>query len=153
MALAAADWLRAGYHLVLIQETHLTLFSAVRVQQQLARLGWTCYFAHSPPGPAGRPRGGTAILVRSALVRDGTFTVAGGDAAVERHAEGRYIAMPVRWCGHRLHICSIYMPNDSTQQRQLIANALGPLAASAGTQQLLWGGDFNFVPSLQLDRR
>jgi len=152
VALAAADWLRAGYHLVLIQETHLTLFSAVRVQQQLARLGWTCYFAHSPPGPAGRPRGGTAILVRSALVRDGTFTVAGGDAAVERHAEGRYIAMPVRWCGHRLHVCSIYMPNDSTQQRQLIANVLRPLAASAGTQQLLWGGDFNFVPSLQLDR-
>ena len=152
VGLAAADWLRAGYHLVMVQETHLTLFSAVKVQQQLGRLGWKCYFAHSPPGPTGRPRGGTAILVRSALVRDGTFVVAGGEAAVQRHAEGRYIALPVRWSGHRLHICSIYMPNDSTSQRRLIADALGPLATSAGTRQLLWGGDFNFVPSLCLDR-
>ena len=60
--------------------------------------------------------------------------------------------MPVRWSGHHLHICSIYLPNDSTQQRQLFADALAPLAAGAAGRHLLWGSDFNFVPQPHLDR-
>jgi hypothetical protein len=44
------------------------------------------------------------------------------------------------------------MPNDTTQQRQFIDSVLRPMAAAADGKQLLWGGDYNFVPSLHLDR-
>jgi len=151
---AAGHWRRAGYHVVLVQEHHLTLLTSVAVARRLRQLGWAAYFAFSPPGASGRGRGGTAILIRSSLLSSDSFTIVGGDAAVRRAADGRYIAMPARWCGHHLHIASVYLPNDSTAQRQLIAERLQPLyaAAAAAGKSLLWGGDFNFAPNLHLDR-
>ena len=151
---AVASWDRAGYQVVLAQEHHLTLSTITAIRRRLHRLGWTMYYALSPPGPTGRGRGGTAILIRSALLSSGTFTIVGGDAGVVRAADGRYIALRARWGGHHLHVCSIYMPNDSTSQRHFISTSLQPLvaaAAAAGCDRL-WGGDFNFVPDPHLDR-
>ena len=151
-AAAAGHWRRAAWQVVFVQEHHLTLFTAVAVARQLRHSGWTAYFAFSPPGPSGRGRAGTAVLIRSDLLASGAIALVGGDAAVLRAADGRYIGMPVRWSGHDLHIASIYMPNGSTEQRQFIADVLPPLAASAGARGRLWGGDFNFVPAPHLDR-
>ena len=154
VAVASDSWQRAGYQLVLLQEHHWTLHTVTAALRRLRRLGWTVFYALSPPGPTGRGRGGTAILIRSALLDGGEFTVVGGEAAVQRSADGRYVALPARWGGHSLHICSAYLPNDAAGQRQFIASSLGPLAAAAAAagRQRLWGGDFNFVPDLHLDR-
>ncbi|KAL4856066.1 Transposon TX1 uncharacterized protein [Chlorella vulgaris] len=149
---ACAEWRRSGYHYVLLQEHHLTLLTSVRVRRRLHQHGWTAYLAFSPLGASGRPRAGTGILIRSDLLSNSSLTIVGGEAAIQRAADGRYIAMPVRWSGHNLHMCSIYMPNNSTQQRQFIAAQLAPLAAAAAGRQLLWGGDFNFAPQPHLDR-
>ena len=128
---ACAEWRRSGYHYILLQEHHLTLLTSVRVRRRLHQQGWTAYLAFSPRGASGRPRAGTGILIRSDLLSNSSLTIVGGEAAIQRAADGRYIAMPVRWSGHNLHMCSIYMPNNSTQQRQFIAAQLAPLAAAA----------------------
>lgn len=151
---AADSWRRAGYQVLLLQEHHLTLFSAVKILRKLRRLGWTVYHACGPAGADGRGRGGTAIMIRSSLLSSGALSLVGGEAAVQRSADGRYVAVPVRWSGHLLHICSVYLPNTAAEQRQFIDERLRPLAAAAAAAGLhqLWGGDLNFVPCLHLDR-
>lgn len=152
--LAADSWRRAGYQVVLLQEHHLTFSAAPAVVARLRRLGWTTYYALGPPGADGRGRGGTAILIRSELLRSGAFAIVGGEGAIVRDAGGRFVALPARWGGHSLHVCSVYLPNDSAGQRQFIESALRPLAASAAAagRDCLWGGDFNFVPDVHMDR-
>ena len=144
------SWRTADYDALLLQETHLTFFTVVSIARTLMRRGWTSYFAHGPLGPSGRPTGGTAILIRTRLISSGAFTVVGDDTAVMRLAEGRCIALHARWSAHDLLIASIYLPNPSAAQRQYISDHLAPLAATG--HQLLWGGDFNFTPSIPLDR-
>ena len=152
----AASWRRAGFQIVLVQEPHLTFHTRTAFERRMRWHGWVAYISLSPTGPSGRGRGGTAILIRQELLRSQVVTVVGdGDAAAVHGPEGRFTALHVRWCGHRLHICSIYLPSgDSTAQRQYITNHLAPLAAAAHAAgcQLLWGGDFNFVPSPPHDR-
>lgn len=153
---AAASWRRAGFQIVLVQEPHLTFRTRTAFERRMRRHGWVAYISLSPPGLSGRGRGGTAILIRQELLRSQVVAVVGdGDAAAVHGPEGRFTALPVRWCGHRLHICSIYLPSgDPAAQRQYITNHLTPLATAARAAgcQLLWGGDFNFVPSPPQDR-
>lgn len=154
---AAAFWRQAGFQVVFLQEPHLTFHTRTAIERRLLRHGWVAYISLSPPGPSGRGRGGTAILIRRELLRSGVVSADGGEgaAAAVHGPEGRFTALPVRWCGHHLHLCSIYLPSgDSSAQRQYITNHLAPLAAAARAAgcQLLWGGDFNFVPSPPHDR-
>jgi exonuclease III len=146
-------WRRAGFQVVFLQETHLTLFTATRVERQLAAAGWRAFWAFSPCSSAGRGRAGTAVLIRTRLVTSGALRLVGGaDQAVARGPGGRYVAVRARWCGHDLHLCSVYLPNCSTERRAYIREVLGPLAAAAAGRSLLWGGDFNFVPDARRDR-
>ena len=170
----ATDWRVADFQIVFLQETHLTFSTHSKVERQLKSLGWTSFFSHAtlspptdeappphndggappPPPIARRPRGGTAILFRTYLLSTGALTLPSGPNTQHRAASGRYVALRAHWCGHRLHLCSIYMPNDAAAQRQLISTGLVPLAAAATAAgyHLLWGGDFNFAPSIPLDR-
>ena len=148
---AARSWRRAGFHVVLVQEHHLSFHTRTAVARRLAQLGWTLLIAITPS--EGQARGGTAIAYRTSLAADGTLTIVGGDGAVQRAATGRHVAAPFRWCGHDLHIASIYLPSgDPTAQRAYITSHLQPLATAAGGRQLIWGGDFNFVPLPHIDR-
>lgn len=151
-----ATWRQAGYHIVLLQEHHLTLHTRTSIERRLARHGWRSFIALTPPGDSGRGRGGTAVLIRRALLDSGELTLVGGEAAAPQLGhEGRYAAVPVRWGGHHLHLCSIYLPSGNpAAQRQYITSHLAPLAdgARAAGRQLLWGGDFNFAPCPARDR-
>ncbi len=72
----------------------------------------------------------------------GALTLVGGDAAALMGPEGRYVALPVRWGGHHLHLCSVYLPSgDSAAQRRYISDHMAPLAAAARAagRLLLWG--------------
>lgn len=153
---AAAIWRRAGYQVVFLQEHHLTLHTrTASLRRLLQRHGWRSFVALSPPGASGRGRGGTAVLIRRDLLDSGALVVVGGGAAVRLGPEGRYTSVPVRWCGHHLHLCSVYLPSgDPAAQRQYISTHLRPLAAAACAAgcMLLWAGDFNFVPSPPCDR-
>lgn len=152
---AAAAWQQAGFDIVFLQEHHLTFATRTRIQRCLLRHGWRAFLALSPTGASGRGRAGTAILIRRELLDRQELTVVGGDAAVQLGPEGRYTALPVRWCGHHLHLCSIYLPSgDPAAQRDYITSHLSPLAAAAQAagRHLVWGGDFNFVPDPLRDR-
>ncbi len=157
---AAAAWHAACFDIVFVQEHHLSLVTLTPVQRRLAQRGWTIYAALAAPPPAGgRARGGTALAVRTQLVRSGALRLVPpqhgqpAEAAVRRDPGGRYTAARVDWCGHRLQLCSLYLPSgEPAAQRAFITDSLRPLAATAGAAQLLWAGDFNFTPVPHLDR-
>lgn len=149
---AAARWRAARYDVVFLQEHHLTsrLHNRATIQA-LADLGWKAFISFSKPGRAGRPRGGTAVLVRRALLRSGELST-----PTSHHCpRGRFTAVCTTWSGHRLHLCSVYLPNQAPARSAYIHATLGPLAAAAAarSQRLVWGGDYNFTPDPHLDRR
>lgn len=149
---AAARWRSGRYSIVLIQEHHLTSHLHNRATlQALASLGWRVFIAFGRPGPSGRPRGGTAVLIRRSLITSGDIT----EPTCQTCPRGRHTAVSFRWSGHRLHVCSVYLPNQAPARVAYIHSTLAPLAAAAAakSQQLLWGGDFNFTPDPHLDRR
>ena len=114
--------------------------------------------AASQQQPAGQQRqsAGVAIAVCLQLLQGhgGSATVSGD----WRTSDGRLISLRLSWGGHSLQLASIYMPNDSAAQRSLIQNSLAALAQQARPPgqracAMIWGGDFNFVESVQHDRR
>ena len=114
--------------------------------------------AASQQQPAGQQRrsAGVAIAVRLQLLQGhgGSATVSGD----WRTSDGRLISLRLSWGGHSLQLASIYMPNDSAAQRSLIQNSHAALAQQARPPgqracAMIWGGDFNFVESVQHDRR
>lgn len=150
---AAGYWRRAGFDMVLIQEHHLTILTQTAVARRLAKLGWTIHIAVTPS--EGQAKGGTAVAYRTSLVTGGSLVLEDGTAAVRRGAEGRYVAAPFLWSGHRLHVASVYLPSgDAAAQKAYVTAHLQPLeaAARASGRALLWGGDWNFAPQPHLDR-
>ena len=153
-AAAAALWTQQKLDIVLLQETKLTVTTVAAISGGLAgwRRAYWCHFGGSGDGgPRSRPARGVAILVRDGCalaVDEGSVTrlSSGADAGNLIHLRGA-------WGGHRLHIACIYLPNEASRQTQFIEQHLKPLRASlpAGTHAL-WGGDFNFVPDVALDR-
>ena len=154
-AAAALLWTQQKLDVILLQETKLSIFSMARITASLK--GWKrAYWCHGrtsapPDGSEPRPARGVAILVR-----DGCPLVVDEGSIVRLHSgadAGNLIHLKAKWGGHRLHIASIYLPNEPTQQKHSITTQLQPLKASlpAGTK-LLWGGDFNFAPDVSLDR-
>lgn len=148
---ACAQWRAARYHIVFIQEHHLTsLLRDDAILQALAGLGWEAYISFGRPGPSGRPRGGTGILIRRSLLASGELST----PTVQRCPRGRFTALTTTWSGHRLHLCSVYLPNQRGARRAYIQSALAPLAAAARADSrcLVWAGDFNFTPAPHQDR-
>ena len=149
---AAAIWRAARYDIVFVQEHHLLSHLHDRATLQgLSDLGWQAFISFGRPGPNGGRRGGTAVLLRHALLRSGELA----EPAVQHCPRGRYTALSLSWSGHSLHLCSVYLPNSPSARSTYIASTLGPLAvdAAAGGRRLVWGGDFNFTPDPHLDRR
>ena len=149
---AAARWRASRYAIVLIQEHHLTSHLHDRATlQALASLGWKVYISFGRPGPSGRPRGGTAVLIRRSLLASGEIS----QPSCHTCPRGRHTAVSFKWSGHHLHICSVYLPNQAAARVAYINSTLAPLAAAAtaNSQRLVWGGDYNFTPDPHLDRR
>ena len=149
---AAAMWRAARYDVVFLQEHHLISHLHDRATlQAMGGLGWQVFISFGRPGPGGGRRGGTAVLVRRALLASGELP----EPLVQHCPRGRYTALSLTWSGHSLHLCSLYLPNSPSARNAYISSALAPLAAAAvaSGQRLVWGGDFNFTPSPHLDRR
>ena len=149
---AAAAWRAARYDVVLVQEHHLlSHLHDHAIIQALTDLGWQAFLSFSRPGLGGGRRGGTAVLLRRALMSSGELAA----PTVQRCPRGRYTALSFTWFGHSLHVCSIYLPNAPAARVAYISSSLAPLAAAARAkgQRLLWGGDYNFTPDPHLDRR
>lgn len=150
---AAALWRSCRYDIVLIQEHHLRSALHDRAAiQALVEAGWTPTLSYSPAGPGGGARGGTGVLLRTALLRSGELVLS---PRPQHGPGGRYTALPLAWSGHSLLLCSIYLPNEPAPRVRYITDELAPLAAAAAArgQALLWGGDYNFTPDPSLDRR
>ena len=151
-AAAAALWKQQQLDIILLQETKLSVVKLAGIAPKLK--GWRrAYWCHFGTGdePSARAARGVAILVRDGcpLAVDETSVTrlgSGTDAGNLIHLKGV-------WGGHRLHIASIYLPNEAPRQTNFIEQHLRPLRASLPADtKLVWGGDFNFVPNVALDR-
>ena len=61
---------------------------------------------------------------------------------------GNLIHLKGVWGGHRLHIASIYLPNEAPRQTNFIEQHLRPLRASLPADtKLVWGGDLTLSPT------
>ena len=103
-----------------------------------------------PAQVAANPRrsAGVAIAIRTQLLAQGVAKV----GQVSPSPDGRLLTLRLDWAGHSLLVSCIYMPNEPAAQRTFIQERLGPLARQATTARQLWGGDFNFVEDILLDR-
>lgn len=144
-------WSRAGYQIVLLQETHLTESLEPSINVKLEQEGWTPFWAHGTSASCG-----VAILVRSYLIRSQTISVRSTRlvdstmvGALE-DAAGRALSMRLQWAGHDLDIVSVYLPNDPGKQRAFLSASLAPLLNLS--RNIIVGGDFNFVSNPALDR-
>ena len=102
--------------------------------------------------PRQRTRAGVAILIRGhVLAPQGHVQVP--EASVLRSADGRLLQLRLLWAGHSLRRVNAYLPNDPALQRHFITERLGPLMEGLRQgEQLVLGGDFNFVENVALDR-
>ena len=140
-------WQRDGQDIVLLQETHLTVFTMAALVPHL--VGWAAYWAHGTQRSAG-----VAVLIRARLLSAGGGPLSVAD--VHPAHDGRSLHLRLGWAGHQagMRLASVYLPNEASHQRAFVADRLQPLAAAAQASQedLFLGGDFNFVPDVCLDR-
>jgi exonuclease III len=134
-------WNNAGYHILLLQETHLiddALTADLDGQLQLA--GWTSLWAHHTSSSAG-----VGILIRSTLIEaDIQLT------NPQPSSDGRLLSVNIKWSGHSFQLMCAYFPNTVAQQILFLNNQVSP-TASLDTPTIL-GGDFNFVHDAGKDR-
>lgn len=149
-------WCQLGLAVVCLQETRLTNASCGEYEnvindtaRHLIHPGWKAFWSHYTGSSAG-----VGILVRRDMLGSGSIKVrknTAGKADAEVILRGRVMSLALDWGGHRLNVGCIYMPSGcATAQRQVISHHLGPWA---GRPRLhVWGGDFNFVQNVELDR-
>ena len=149
------------YDVVLLQETHLSLFSLAAIQRHFA--GWEAFWSHNTAGASGS----------SAAAGDASNSAAGassqesagsmsqsesgsrsrsrasagvgilinkrllqGDCAVtvsgaQHSNDGRLVSVLLTWGGHRICLASVYVPNCPTEASCWVQQHLRPLAATA----------------------
>jgi exonuclease III len=115
--------------------------------KELGVPGYTAYWAGNPAAQSG----GVAILVSSALLHSGMFTVV-GSPTIDDTDDGRLICMSCKWAGHSFQLVSAYLPSgDPAGQHQFVSHRLHKVLQAATTPVVL-AGDFNFTTDWQLDR-
>ena len=142
---------------VLLQETHCHAAALASIEGGAFK-DWQCHWAplrvqrSTPSGGTSKASRGVAILVRKrSLVQNG------GHITVDKFVPsrcGRLAHIQLSWMGHKVHVASVYLPNDAVGRRDFIARRLTALADSpeATPRTCVWGGDFNFTPDPALDR-
>lgn len=97
---------------VALQETHLRPTCEAETQRQmtlasraLGRSPFTAFWAHAS---AVDSHAGVGILIRSDLLMRGQARVL--ESQVARSEDGRMIAVPLDWRGHKLLLVSVYVP-------------------------------------------
>eukprot|EP00889_Picochlorum_renovo_P000045 jgi/Picre1/27075/NNA_000045.t1 len=134
---------RLHIDIVLLQETHL-LTDDHRIRQIERSLHpWQCYWgsALSQTSNQARPRQGVAILVRRRLLEQSyTFSPIMHDLP-SRVLTGRF-----KGPGLDVRISSVYFPNTGSARDSDIQPCIRILKQQLeNSQQVLWGGDYNFV--------
>lgn len=149
---------------VLITETHMQQAQEASAVDALATgaaavqaAGWRLLSAPASPGDR---CSGVAVLVRQALLQAGAVTLS-DPQPLPATAQGRALAARLRWGGHDLQLLAAYPrpggDSPTAAHHQFLREVLAPLhaAAAAGGAapgEQLWGGDWNFVEDLGLDR-
>ena len=81
------------------------------------------------------------------LFREGVEIKVNG---VERDKQGRYLILNTIIKDLEVTICNIYGPNDDDPK---FFESLWDIINNFDTNSIIWGGDFNVVLNLQLDKR
>lgn len=140
------EWERLKLGIVCLQETHASVVCQYRIETWLLQLsrdagfaGWEVFWAHS-----GGSAGGVAVLVRRSLLRTHQLVVHADQ--VWRSANGRLLAVPMDWGGHKLCVASVYLHSgDDTAKRNFMRKDMQDLVACMGSRVHVWCGDWNFV--------
>ena len=141
----ARAWRQNDLDIILLQETHVNnLHKRAAIEPILSQYAIVWSLASS------RACRGVAICFRrAALARRGLQW----DGSATPGHNGSSIAASLRWAGHTIRILNVHFPSISTDQKEFIrtcvANSMSNLARG---EQLLVGGDFNFVLDSALDR-
>ena len=95
---------------------------------------YTCFWAHGN----GR-QCGVGVLIRSALINE--RAPAGLKVgAVDSGGDGRRIAVPISWAGHRLTVLNVYLPVSSQRPKEYIDGTAMPWIRHAdGGKRLILG--------------
>ena len=142
-ARAALLWQTLRLDVVAVQETHLNILTAPRIDPVLRARGYRAIWSHGPSAA------GVALVLRQSLLSSGELEL--DETAAQRPWHGRLLHVSATWAGHKLQLASVYLPSgDPAAQRWAIQAHLSPLAQLPGAH--VWGGDYNFVDSPTLDR-
>ena len=150
-------WRQMGLHIVCIQETWLGRGAAgatqadaelwLRQAQVPGAPAYTAWWADNTL--ADGHKAGVGILVSEDLLRQGLLSV----GHVATTPDGRVLCMSVRWAGHSFTLANSYWPaNGAPAQLAFLQGVLAPAVAHVAPGALWLVGDFNHVPSPDLDR-
>eukprot|EP00198_Chlamydomonas_reinhardtii_P007038 XP_001696374.1 predicted protein [Chlamydomonas reinhardtii] len=146
---ALGVWEREGVAVVCVQESFHTQFKMSVLRKGLLERGWVVVAEDSAGSVAAA---GVAILMRPDLA-----AAAGPVDQPPERPPGRITACRLEWGGHRLLLCSLYVPTGknpkAAEARALVFESLTFLVAHAKAEglTLVLAGDFNFVEDPQLD--
>ncbi len=140
-------WRQLRCDVVVVTETHLTVFTRATVERHLRDKGWTPFLCD------GTSHAGVAVLLRTDLVSEGALTLRPGQR-VRMPVPGRVLYLPLQWRGWALDLVGVYLPaSDYAASALIIEQALAPLLRRRPAGRLLLAGDWNFVHDRALDRR
>ena len=91
---------------------------------------------------------GVAIALKLELTKPGS-PLQLHDSSVVRSSDGRLIHCHLEWAGHIIRLVNVYLPNDDISRKSFLENCCN---LAGPTEQLVIGGDFNFVMKSSLDR-
>ncbi|KAG2437581.1 hypothetical protein HYH02_011221 [Chlamydomonas schloesseri] len=134
-------WRQEGVAVVCVQETFHTSIKLESLRLQMADAGWVIVAEHWASVKAG-----VAIMMRPELA-----AAAGQVVMPPERPDGRIAACTLEWGGHRLMLCSVYVPTGAdekkSQDRAQVFKSVAALVAGARAAGLtpVLAGDFNFV--------
>jgi exonuclease III len=110
---------------------------------------YRAFWAHTVHGGSA----GVGILIRGDQLRDDGLCLVGSDGSVQRGADGRLVAVRVKWAGHAFLLANVYFPasGGSPARVDFLQSVLSPVL-SAHQGPVVMGGDFNFVDNVPFDR-
>lgn len=146
----STHWISQNLHIVLIQETHLKCIFLRHKLDLLLSPWWRCFWCMNTTSQG---RAGCAILIRKHMITSGHISVSNGQQHSAHTSCGRLLSKVIKWGGRTIQLASIYLPNESSKQKEFISAHLIPLCNAAPANSIkIWGGDFNFVENPSVDR-
>ena len=158
LQLLVDHWNHQRYQVVCLQETWVgrpggksQSWVELGLEQAAASTccSYTAFWANNSAHGPDSGRGGTAILIRTDLLRTGQLQRVGRPLV---STDGRLLAMRLKWAGHTFTVANTYWPSTPALQREFIDRTLVPQLQQVPAGSLWMTGDFNHTGDAARDR-